>query len=264
MITGAAAGFAGGVTGSALNGNSFGQVMLDGAYGGLKGGVFGAAGGYAASFAPAGILNGTAYSISTNLALNGVGNVIEGQNPFQGAGFTIAISGVTGGYQGYRSAQAQGLNTWTGKPNPSVIAKNVTNFEESAQIAYDKAVKIQQEPIDMGNTASKWDTVSSIDGKSGNSVFYKQIDPYSSAGYKSIDVTDLNHSFSKIVDNNMGSATKFTLKGGDGISRSLYQIEGASMKGVNGIFEWIVENGGNCTHRVFIPGAKITGIPNRF
>jgi hypothetical protein len=33
-------------------------------------------------------------------------------------------------------------------------------------------------------------------------------------------------------------------------------------RGQLGIFEWIVEVGGNVTHRVFIPGGKVTGIPN--
>ncbi|TPG36297.1 FG-GAP-like repeat-containing protein [Flavobacterium pectinovorum] len=153
MITGAAAGFAGGVTGSALNGNSFGQVMLDGAYGGIKGGVFGALGGYAASFAPAGIFNGAAYSIGTNLAINALGNTIEGKDPFEGAGFTIAISAITGGYQGAKAAQAKGLDIVTGAPKPSVIAKGTDAFTKDAQIAYDKAIRTQQEPINMSSTA---------------------------------------------------------------------------------------------------------------
>jgi len=153
MITGASAGFAGGVTGSALNGNSLGQVMRDGAYGALKGGIFGAVGGYAAGFAPAGIFNGAAYAIATNVTLNGLGNVIEGKNAFENVGFTIGISAVTGGFQGYKAAAAKGLDPWTGAPKPSVIAKDVSAFEKSAQVAYDKAVKTQQEPVNMSSTA---------------------------------------------------------------------------------------------------------------
>ena len=61
----------------------------------------------------------------------------------------------------------------------------------------------------------------------------------------------------------MGDASKFTIKGGDGIYRSLYQLNG-SLRGQTGIFEWIVEQNGILTHRVFIPNGKITGIPNQF
>lgn len=69
------------------------------------------------------------------------------------------------------------------------------------------------------------------------------------------------------MDNNIQNATKFTIRGGDGIYRSLYQIQGQKLiKGnmVDGIFEWIVESGGNVTHRTFISGGKITGLPNQF
>lgn len=38
---------------------------------------------------------------------------------------------------------------------------------------------------------------------------------------ESADVNDSNHYFSKIADNYMGNAAKFTIKGGDGIY-SLY------------------------------------------
>ncbi|MEX0362923.1 MAG: RHS repeat domain-containing protein, partial [Allomuricauda sp.] len=92
-------------------------------------------------------------------------------------------------------------------------------------------------------------------------VKYKKVDPNSSAGHKSLDIKDSNHYFSNIVDNYMSQASKWTIKGTDGVHRSLYQLKG-SLRGQNGIFEWIVESGGNVTHRVFIPNGKLTGIPN--
>ncbi|WP_083195907.1 FG-GAP-like repeat-containing protein [Flavobacterium piscis] len=154
MIVGAASGFAGGAVGSALNGNNFGQVMLDGAFGGVKGAVFGAAGGYAASFAPPGILNGAAYAISTNVALNGVANIVDGQDPFANVGFTIAISAVTGGYQGLKAAQAKGLNTLTGNPKPTVLVDKVDISREQALVDYQKTSNTQQEPVNMSSTAT--------------------------------------------------------------------------------------------------------------
>ncbi|WP_337967772.1 hypothetical protein [uncultured Flavobacterium sp.] len=85
--------------------------------------------------------------------MNGLSNVVEGQDPFANSGITAAISIVSGGYQGYKAAQTQGLNPITGAPKPSVIAKSTDTFTKDAQIAYDKAVRTQQEPINMSSTA---------------------------------------------------------------------------------------------------------------
>lgn len=41
----------------------------------------------------------------------------------------------------------------------------------------------------------------------------------------------------------------------------LRQIEGSN-NGIGGVFEWIVDQG-NVTHRRFIPGGKVTGLPNQ-
>jgi filamentous hemagglutinin len=70
--------------------------------------------------------------------------------------------------------------------------------------------------------------------------------------------TDTYHAFPKIVDNYAGYATQTTLKGG----AKLFQLGGQYM-GKSGIFEWIVEKG-QVTHRVFIAGGKINGIPNKW
>ncbi|WP_073291647.1 hypothetical protein [Anaerosporobacter mobilis] len=74
---------------------------------------------------------------------------------------------------------------------------------------------------------------------------------------------DSLHAFNDIIDNYAGDATKFSLVGGDGVERSLYQIEG-SLNGKQGIFEWIVDPdpAKGVTHRRFIEGIGITGKPN--
>ena len=72
---------------------------------------------------------------------------------------------------------------------------------------------------------------------------------------------DAHHAFSDIVDNYAGKAKTFSLKGGDGKERQLYQIKG-SLRGKKGIFEWILDEDMGVTHRRFIPNGKITGKPN--
>ncbi|MDD0994746.1 DUF637 domain-containing protein [Pseudomonas sp. TNT2022 ID1044] len=77
---------------------------------------------------------------------------------------------------------------------------------------------------------------------------------------------DGQHGFNEIIDNYAGDAVKFEIPtkgpGGEVIRVSeLRQIEGSN-NGVGGIFEWIVDEG-NVTHRRFIPGGQVTGLPNQ-
>lgn len=72
---------------------------------------------------------------------------------------------------------------------------------------------------------------------------------------------DKYHSFNDIIDNYATKGKKFNIKGGDGKTRKLYQVEGY-LNGKNGVFEWIYEKDKGITHRRFIENGKITGKPN--
>jgi RHS repeat-associated protein len=65
----------------------------------------------------------------------------------------------------------------------------------------------------------------------------------------------LGHGFPDVVDNFADSATHFPLRNGV----DLYQLDG-SFNGVEGRFEWIVDQGA-VTHRMFVGGGAINGIP---
>jgi hypothetical protein len=67
--------------------------------------------------------------------------------------------------------------------------------------------------------------------------------------------TDPYHAFPDVVDNFASTATKTQLQSG----ATLYQV-GGSLNGVAGRFEWIVD-GGNVTHRLFVPGGTLNGLP---
>jgi hypothetical protein len=54
----------------------------------------------------------------------------------------------------------------------------------------------------------------------------------------------------------------FSIKGNDGLTHNLTQMKG-EVNGKKGIFEWIVNAEGKLTHQRFIPGGKITGLPNQ-
>jgi hypothetical protein len=66
--------------------------------------------------------------------------------------------------------------------------------------------------------------------------------------------TDMYHAFPNIVDNYAGYATQTSLG-----NATLYQLQGA-LNGVAGRFEWIVQ-AGQVTHRMFVEGGGINGIP---
>ena len=77
---------------------------------------------------------------------------------------------------------------------------------------------------------------------------------------------DGQHGFNDIIDNYAGDAAKFDIPtkgpGGKVVRISeLRQLQGSN-NGVDGVFEWIVDQG-SVTHRRFIPGGKVTGLPNQ-
>ncbi len=75
---------------------------------------------------------------------------------------------------------------------------------------------------------------------------------------------DAHHAFNDIIDNYASCAQEFALRGADGKTRKLFQIEG-SINGAEGVFEWIVEPQNQLvTHRLFIKNGSISGKPNMF
>ena len=66
---------------------------------------------------------------------------------------------------------------------------------------------------------------------------------------------DKYHAFPDIVDNYAAIATRTTLDSG----AVLHQLRG-TLNGVAGRFEWIVQDG-RVTHRLFVPGAELNGVP---
>lgn len=70
---------------------------------------------------------------------------------------------------------------------------------------------------------------------------------------------DKYHAFSDIVHNYAGMATKTSINNG-----TLYQLEG-TLNGVHGRFEWIIDStgkyAGQVSHRFFVAGGKINGVP---
>jgi hypothetical protein len=66
-----------------------------------------------------------------------------------------------------------------------------------------------------------------------------------------------------VVDN--PDAQGFTITGGDGVARQLYQLPG-EINGKPGVFEWMVDRSGPepvIMHQRFIEGGRVTGRPNQ-
>jgi hypothetical protein len=72
---------------------------------------------------------------------------------------------------------------------------------------------------------------------------------------KEFPATPIAHGFPNVVDNFAGAASQFELRNG----ANLFQLEG-SLNGVAGRFEWIVDQG-SVTHRMFVGGGSLNGVP---
>lgn len=138
----------------------------------------------------------------------------------------------------------------------------------SAGLDFVGAIPFIGEVADVAKTADKVsDTVKAIDkiadvSKGTKKVSKKITNPIlKSKRVGKATKLDSHHAFNDIVDNYANKGKAFTLKGADGKTRRLYQVEG-SLNGKDGIFEWIYEKNKGVTHRRFIPNGKITGKPN--
>jgi len=72
----------------------------------------------------------------------------------------------------------------------------------------------------------------------------------------------LHRAPSYVIDQIPEKGRLFTIRGGDGKSYNLTQMEGA-VDGKLGIYEWLVNSKGELTHQRFIPDGRITGTPNQ-
>lgn len=72
----------------------------------------------------------------------------------------------------------------------------------------------------------------------------------------------LEHGFPDIFDNCSRFAEEFSITGGDGIKRRLFQVE-VNYNGRDGVLEWIIEPNGDMSHRRFIGSGVKTGKPNQ-
>jgi hypothetical protein len=158
---GAGAGFVGGSLGTALGGGSFGESMLSGFTGAATGAIFGVAGAYVSTAIGAvGIIPGMLSGAATSTTIGGLANIMAGKDWDNNIGFNAAIGATGGGLAGFSAARASGSGIWFGtavKPPATVIAGNINAATKEAQVAYDKSIRSQTEPTNMGNTTQTSD-----------------------------------------------------------------------------------------------------------
>ena len=177
-------------------------------------------------------------------------------------GGILAVAAVSNGFAAATTASTIAAAAFIG---------SATMYTVSALTAWSMSSSVSE----FNNYGSWWVVVSAAAGAViGGGSAYLATRPSASSqpaqkqgGHSSIDndiiglertrsalKTDPNHAFPNIVDNYAGYATKTQISNG-----TLYQLPG-SYNGVSGRFEWIAQNN-EVTHRMFVPGGGINGIP---
>jgi len=251
---------------------AFGIGAAAGAVGFVTGGAaFTAAGGAAAGAGGffAGVAGGAVGSAFA-MPVQNMGNMAYFNDPMMTMkeyATGILIGGAFGGTLNGIVAVRNGNGFWNGIPKASPmpatpIVQGITKPApmSNADDMLANQTKIQGVQSKSGNLpTNKLDNVKIGGGDFRNNPVANA--PYkegSSAAWKSLNAKDINHNFSRIVDNYAGTGSSFSITGGDGITRTLYQVSG-SLRGINGRFEWLIE-AGRITHRQFIPNGTINGL----
>ena len=174
-----------------------------------------------------------------------------GKNVWAGIGIGAAAGGLIG--LGVGAAVGALLTGSTTASTAAVVAGAKVSITNAAT-AIGTAVVATKDKISQGvqkaaNTVSN--VATRLAGGGSKTISNDVIDlPRVGSALK----TDAFHAFPDIVDNYAGFATQSSISNG-----TLYQLQG-SLNGTVGRFEWIIQNQ-QVTHRMFVPGGGINGIP---
>jgi len=172
-----------------------------------------------------------------------------------GAGFALitaetgvgVVAGAAVAVKGVDNLQAGIRQLWTGQATNTLTYEAIQNVTGSDKIAF--IANIGTDLVGIGVQAKGLKSIVDVArGVTANSI--ANLNRTGSALK-----TDPYHAFPDIVDNFASGAKATKLSNG----ATLRQIEG-SLNGVAGRFEWIVD-GGSVTHRLFIRGGTLNGIP---
>ena len=183
----------------------------------------------------------------------GYGDVLNPVKAYQSGKALYAIAKTKGaGTAGHVFVQGtvQAYTAWTTTSDPRAFGQSFgTVLLTAASVAtpFAKGVIRVPNPI-LGKLRI---------GKALKNDFVKPIRNNMGVIVKQFPATAKAHGFPDLIDNYAGLAKVFKLQRG----AKLYQLDG-SYNGVPGRFEWIVQNG-NVTHRMFVGGGTVNGIPIR-
>ena len=233
-----------------INGKDVAISAACGAAGGLAGG---AAAGVCSAVATAGASSSLAAAASLSSA-----NVVIGTGIISGGASSYASTAMRQSLYGYSDPNelidntlfgattggALGAATW-GMANSSNIKAWLGNrITPGASLDYPTNTGIITNDIlecPRTGSALKVDYISPI--RNGQNQIIKEFPSVAQA-----------HGFNDIVDNYAGFATQTPLQ-----NATLYQLDGA-LNGVTGRYEWIIQDG-YVTHRMFVEGGTINGVP---
>lgn len=149
------------------------------------------------------------------------------------------------GYDAYKGF-SQG-NWWEGTKNTALFAVDVAPF----LVKGSGAVSTE---VNAAHNVASFERLKA-------SLAQSEISNLSATG-SALKADPLHMASSFVVDDIAAKGRFFTIKGGDGVSRNLTQMEGI-INGKKGVHEWIINENNQLSHQRFINGGKITGYPNQ-
>ena len=202
-------------------------------------------------------------------AVGGVVGAAAGTAVAAAAGGTAATAGLSALGKAAVSAGSAGAIGAGTNAAIQAASKGITNVDgKEAALAGDKSAAVSFVCSELGSLAKGSGAGQSLynskgspspgqvvksEGTTNNAS--PELNPLKNVSYTNKVLSQMNvdkyHGFPSLIDSFGAIGKQTTITGGDGVNRMLVEIPG-SLNGTQGVYQYILENGNICNHRLFV------------